>query len=218
MAIYKEVEDPRLRYLREFQSQRLRKTYADIAEMRGCEKACEFFFTRLYTTEDTSERDEAFVKIYSMAKRYLGGDVVKSMTKLIELQRLSIALDDRILEVLEEMGAPVEFDMETYERAYRLSDNYDERVLQIELLEYTLRLVHRISHRFGIGMILHGLRTAALAMGDTRMVDFLMEGYEAFKRMKDINVLAVPMVEREIQRLDRIYADQLQEHAERDAT
>ena len=99
-----------------------------------------------------------------------------------------------------------QFDMACYEQAYRECDNYELRVRQIELLDFTIRLVHRISHRFGIGIVLQGLRAGCLLVGDTRMVDFLMEGYKAFVPLKKIEPLAEAIVERETHRLDRIYA------------
>ncbi|CAM2065528.1 hypothetical protein SCOR_09110 [Sulfidibacter corallicola] len=202
----REVEDPRYRYLKGFQSKRLRDTYDDFASRPKYASACYFFFEEIYSTEDTTDRDESFRKIYGTVQRFLGGEVVESMTRLIELQELTIKLDMRILDVLLEREAPVEFGMETYESAYKLSENYQERVRQIELLEFTLRLIHKISHRFGIGMVLKGLRSACVLLGHTRMVDFLMSGYKAFADLKSIEPLVSAMSQRERERLDRIWA------------
>jgi len=204
-SYYHEVEDPRLRYLKAFQCARLRDTYADFIAQPRYTAACDFFFNRLYSSEDTHDRDEAFKAVYSQARRVLGGEVIDSMTKLIELQELTIALDQRLLEVLEAEGAPEDFDMPTYERAYRLSDNYPQRERQIDLLDFTMRLVHSISHRFGITVVLGGLRAASRLVGDTRMVDFLDEGYRAFADIPDIEPLAGAMDTRERRRLDRIF-------------
>lgn len=204
-SFYQPVEEPDLRYLKLFQSQRLQDTYADFTAKKEYEAACFFFFNRLYSTDDTSERDQAFRSIHATAKRFLGGEVVVSMNKLIELQELTIQLDQRILQVLREFGQSLDFDMETYERAYKLSDNYQGRIRQIELLEFVNRLIHRISHRFGIGMVLKGLHAACVIYGDTRMADFLMDGYKAFRNMRSIEPLANAIVERETKRLDRIW-------------
>ncbi len=202
----KVVTDPRYFYLKDFQSKRLRTTYDDFAVQPRYESACFFFFYRIYSVEDTEDRDQAFKKIHGTVQSFLGGEVVHSMTRLIELQELTIALDMKILEVLAEMDAPVSFDMATYERAYKRSDNYAERERQIELLDFTIRLIHRISHRFGIGMVLRGLRAACTVLGHTAMVDFLMDGYRAFADLRSIDPLAAAMVEREQTRLDRIWA------------
>lgn len=202
---YPRVSEPRYHYLKGFQSERLRRTYADFAADPQNKAAAAFFFNRLYSTEDTSERDASFKRIHANLKRFLGGEVAESMAKLIELQEITLAMDHRLLEVLAEQGAPAEFDEETYERVYRLSDNYDMRLRQIELLVFLNRLVHKISHRFGIGVVLLGLRNACLLLSDTRMVDFLMEGYRAFKNLKSVAPLVAAINERETQRLNRIY-------------
>jgi len=205
MQTYEQVTDPRYFFLKQFQSDRLRTTYADFAEEPIYEEACDFFFNRLYSTEDSSDRDAAFKSIYDKASRFMGGDIIKSMEKLIELQDLTLSLDRKLLEILEVLEAPVEFDMETYEKAYSWSDNYEDRVRQIELLVFTNYLVHDISHRFGIGIVLRGLRTACRFSGDTRMVDFLSSGYQAFKNLKRIEPLADAIRTRETERLDRIF-------------
>jgi hypothetical protein len=206
LSYYQQVENPHYRYLKQFQCARLRDTYADFIAQPQYTSACHFFFNRLYSSQDTHDRDAAFQSIYSSAKKFLSGDVIESMAKLIDLQELTIELDQRLLEVLESEGAPMEFDMDAYERAYVLSDNRPGRVRQIELLEFTLRLVHSISHRLGIGMVLGGLRAASLLVGDTRMVDFLYDGYKAFVDLRDIEPFAQAMGDREHKRLDRIYA------------
>jgi hypothetical protein len=202
---YHQVEDPAYRYLKQFQCDRLWNTYEDFIARPRYESACRFFFDRLYSTEDTHERDEAFLKIYDTARRYLGGEVVDSMSKLIDLQKLTLVLDSKILEVMRSKDMPFDFDMVQYELAYRLSDNYDDRVEQVELLDFTMRLVHSISHRLGIGLVLKGLKAASFLTGDTRMVDFLQDGYYAFKDIPDIGELATNMWDREMHRLDRIY-------------
>lgn len=202
---YQDVADPRLFFLKDFQAKRLRVTYDDLAQQPQYKAACFFFFNRLYTTEDTAERDQAFKKIHGIARRWLGGDVVKSMEKLIELQDITIEMDNAIMLRLLQEEAPIAFDTETYERIYRECDNFNLRELQIELLDFTMRLVHKISHRFGIGMVLSGLHGACVLAGDTRMVDFLMDGYKAFRDQRNIEPLAQAMVHRETQRLLRIY-------------
>ena len=200
---YPEESDPHYRYLKELQSNRLKDTYADYSEQDHYRAATFFFFERLYSTKDTTDRDESFRSIYGTVKRFLGGEVAHSMSLLIELQEITIEMDLEILDLLADLTP--DYSMETYERAYRDSHNYDLRVRQIELLDITIRMVHRISHRFGIGLVLASLKSACILLGDTRMVDFLMDGYKAFAHIKDIEPLAQAITKRETDRLDRIY-------------
>ena len=208
---YQTVEDPRLFALKAFQAQRLEVSYQDLAQQPQYKAACHFFFNRLYSTEDTAERDQSFKKVHVHVKRWLGGDVARSMDKLIELQDITLEMDNAMLLNLEKQGAPIDFDDETYESCYLLCNNYNLRVLQIVLLEYTMRLVHRISHRFGIGAVLNGLHAGCVLIGDTRMVDFLSDGYKAFRDQDSIEPLATAMVFRETQRLNRIYGHAFEE-------
>ncbi len=201
--LYDDVSDPGYFYLKDFQSRRLRETYKDFVDKPGHQAATFFFFNRLYSTEDTSERDAAFKKIYATAKRFLGGEVVNSMAGLIELQEITLAMDQTLLRILADRTPG--FDEIVYEEAYAQSDNYQLRLRQIELLDLTIRLVFKISHRFGIKLVLTSLRSASILIGDTRMVDFLMDGYKAFAHLKDIEPLATAVVTRETARLDRIY-------------
>lgn len=206
MGIYAEVADPRYRYLKKFQSDRLFATFADFAARPEYQAACAFFFTRLYSTDDTSERDQAFLRIYSIAQKLVPARVLDTMTRLIELQNLTVALDQELMKVLvEKLGAPVEFTMAAYEEAYRLANDYPRRVRQIELLEFTMRHIHSISHTRGIWLVLKALQTATAVIGDTRMADFLMAGYQAFADLESIEPLVEAMLSRELGRLDRIY-------------
>lgn len=215
MKSYALVQDPALYHLKAFQSNRLRDTYADFAAKPDYTSACDFFFNKVYSTEDVSDRDAAFKKIHHLVNKFMGGEVASSMSKLIELQELTVALDHKLLKVLQELEAPLEFDMATYERAYALSENYPDREVQIDLLVFVNRLIHRISHKFGIGMILKGLRAGCLVTGDTRMVDFLMAGYRSYADLKRIDPLVEAIDTREHSRLDRIFArDDVQEASE----
>jgi len=85
-------------------------------------------------------------------------------------------------------------------------DDYDARIRQIELLEFTNRVIHEISRRFGIGLVLEALRGACLVAGDTRMVDVLMNGDKAFEHLRKIDPLVEALGTRERRRLDRISA------------
>ena len=201
--LYDDVEDPAFFYLKDFQARRLRQTYGDFVELPGHQAAAFFFFNRLYSTEDTTERDAAFKKIHGTVTRFLGGEVAHSMAGLIELQDITVEMDQQMLALLGDRSPG--FDLATYEEVYRQCDNYPLRLRQIELLDFTIRLVFRISHRLGIGLVLKSLRGACILMGDTRMVDFLMDGYQAFAHLKKIDPLAEAIVTRETARLDRIY-------------
>lgn len=200
-----QVTDPRLHYLRRFQSRRLRDTYADLAARPEFAAAMEFFFTRLYSTEDTTARDEKFKGLYERIRKALSEDLAQTIDKIVELHEISFSLDDRLVDVLEAENAPVEFDLEMYDRVERLSDSYDERTRQIELLEFAFRLVHRYAKKRGMGLLLRGAAKLPVLKKEGRVVEGLLEGHKAFHNIDDIDGFVNEIVRRETERLDRIY-------------
>jgi len=197
-----------LTFLRDFQSKRLRSTYADFAEIPKYSGTCEFFFGRVYSSEDPTERDREFERFYHRLKVVFAGDIERCMRNMIELQSLSCELDQALLDPLRQLGADRSFDLSTYERAYYLCDNYDQRRHQIDLLVETLRLAHHLYHLPAIGIALRTLHRVHVWMGQTMITEFLLDGYHQIRPVKDIGPLAEAIGERELSRLDRIWREQ----------
>lgn len=206
MGTYHEVSDPRYRYLKAFQCERLARTYADFAQRKEYQAVSRFFFTRIYSTEDSTDRDRAFKRVHKTLKHVLPRDWLHGLAELIDLQRLTVELDQRLLERLESMAAPVEFGMDVYEEAYVLSNNFADRMRQIELLTLSLTRIHDVAHTFGVGFILRTAKRACVVLGETRLVDFLLDGYGAFSGLKDIQPFVAAVADRETRRLERIYS------------
>lgn len=200
------VLSPRMAYLKAFQNQRLRTTYSDFVEQPSYRRTCDFFFDVIYAVEDTSAREAAVKEFYEHLKKVLGGDIMACLGALIELQRLTNSLDQVCADQLDAMGAPIEFNMDIYEQAYRETDNYDDRMLQINELNANLRLSHRIFRRFGIGPGLKALHSFQSLRGEGEVTAFLVQAYDAIHGLRRIEPLAEAIVDREVKRLDRIYA------------
>ena len=99
--------------------------------------------------------------------------------------------------------------METYERAYRLADNYADRVRQIELVRQSLFNVARLTRIPLLGIELDRSRGLADMMGMSVIHRFLRVGYKAVLPVRDMPRFIETIAVREMNRLDRIYADQL---------
>ena len=103
------------------------------------------------------------------------------------------------------LGAPLTTAL--YAEAYRICDNYDERVRQIDL-------VHQIGSRLD-GVVRSPLTRAMLAVskgparkaGWGELTDFLENGYRVFKHMRGARHFLDTVRERERRILDRIYAN-----------
>ena len=194
-----------LSHLKQFQNDRLRRTFADFIALDEYRVTCDFFFGRVYKAEDTAERDDAFVHFTDLTEKVLGGDIIHCMRELIRLQKATNDLDIELCRELNRMDASEPLDMATYEDAYYRCDNYGPRMEQIELLLSSIRLANRIFHRWGIGLGLKALHRFHQMRGDTLVTGFLVEGYDAFTGLKSIEPLARAIEDREKARLDRIY-------------
>lgn len=189
------------------QIERLKETYADFLNDEFSQELGTFFFDRLYSTQGKSKRDEDFKKLYEYFKDKLGQDFVAQLGKLVNLNDLTDRLDDLVVEQIEQLGLGTDFTREQYELAYRLCDNYEDRKQQIELICDTLLYFHKVSFWRSMSLVLRVVRMVARMKGAPELGDFLYDGYQTFRTVKDIEPFRAAMLEREMERLDRIWRD-----------
>jgi hypothetical protein len=66
------------------------------------------------------------------------------LTQVVELNRLTNALDNRLVQVLvDELGVTEELTPQLYAEGYLICDNYAERARQIDLTTHVLAQVRR---------------------------------------------------------------------------
>jgi hypothetical protein len=198
--------------LQHFQSERLRRDHADLAQEPQYRLLGAFFFEELYGPRDFTARDQQARRLQQFVHLAPGlniGDV----EKVLELLDLSNQLDDVIVELLLQIGAPPDFDEATYERAYRLADNYGARLRQLDLVRDSLYNVHRISSRPLVGLALNRTEQLAAAVGMADIHRFLRRGYAAIQPVRDMPRFVETVYLREKERLDRIFADQVRQAA-----
>ena len=122
------------RLLREWQQQRLSRTYRDLLDSPRYGPAAEFFLSDLYGLKDTSARDAAVERLYPTMVKLLPEAGLHSIGFALELDALSEELDAQLLDALEGKLAPHGRMPEAdYCEAYRRCDNYALRKHQIEL-------------------------------------------------------------------------------------
>lgn len=194
--------------LQALQSDRLRRDYADLASEPQYRLVGEFFFTELYGPRDFSARDAQARRLHLLVQSF-PGVVIRDVEQVLELLDLTNRLDEEVVEQLIAIGAPLDFDMETYERAYRLADNYADRVRQIELVRQSLYNVARLTRNPLMGIALDRTRGLADMLGMSDIHRFLRVGYKAVLPVRDMPRFIETIAVREMNRLDRIYADQL---------
>lgn len=191
--------------LQALQSQRLRRDLADLAAEPQYQKIGDFFFEEIYGPRDYTARDKQAHQIHKLV-HWVPGMTSQDVEPVLALLELTDKLDDEITTLLMAQGAPLDFDEAIYERVYRLADNHEERVLQIELVITALGNVHRLCRRRLLGVALQSSQGLAHAAGMGDIHRFLRVGYQAIRPVRDITRLLTTIGTRERERLDRIYA------------
>lgn len=190
--------------LQTFQSQRLRRDHADLAAEPQYHDIGEFFFEEMYGPRDFAARDAQARRLHQFV-HLVPGIAVGDVQKVLELLDLTNRLDDEVVEQLVALNAPLDFDEPLYERAYRMADNYEERVEQIDLARESLYSVHRMARRPLVGLALERTQGLAQRAGMSDIHRFLRTGFLAIQPVRDIHRFVETVMLREQDRLDRIY-------------
>ncbi len=190
--------------LQAFQSQRLRRDHADLADEPQYLQIAEFFFQEMYGPNDFSARDQQAQQLYQFVN-LVPGLATRDIRDVLELLELTNHLDDAIAAQLSVLAAALKFDEITYERAYQLCNNYDDRMRQIELSRITLYNVYRMARKPLIGAVLERTQALAQAVGMTDIHRFLRLGRQAILPVRDIHRFVETILLREQDRLERIY-------------
>jgi hypothetical protein len=197
--------EPRLALLRRWQADRLAHTYADLLADKHAAPACQFFLSDIYGPRDFTQRDHDAERLHAILSRLLPAPMLKQLVDIIELNRLSAALDQQLLEMLfGPLGVTTTITTEVYAAGYRRCDNRAERERQIDLIVKVLGEAAQGAHWPGVGPVLAAVGGPARKAGWVELYDFLKRGYEAFKRIKDVKGFVGTIEARERHILARI--------------
>ena len=175
------------RALQKFQSARLGRTYKDLMNDPEYEKIGHFFFEKLYAPEDFSFRDTSIKKLHKLLRGKVYSGIISAVSKVIELHELTDRLDDRMVEQMMAMGIGEDMDMAQYQAVYRSLDNYDQRLYQIDLGAEVTQVFFKLSKKWIVAVSLNTVRKAAHLIGMGKIIDFIYEGYEGFRAIKNID-------------------------------
>jgi len=190
--------------LQVFQARRLRRDHADLAAEAQYGELGEFVFEDLYGPHDFSARDDQARRLHHFI-HLIPGMGLSDVEQVFELLALTNKLDDAVAAWLIVLDAPLDFDEAIYERAYRLADNYNDRVRQLELARTSLYNVYKLAQKPLLGAALKRTEGLAQAVGMLDIHRFLRLGYQAIQPVRDIHRFVETVMLRERDRLDRIY-------------
>ncbi len=186
------------RVLQDFQSNRINGTYKDLETDPEFSKIGEFFFKKLYAPEDFSFRDTSMKKLHKVLDGKIYKNMLTAVTKVIELHDISDEQDNLMVEKMMEAGVDESMTMEQYQKFYGNLGNYDQRIYQINLSAEVTRIFHGLSKKWIVAVSLKTVKTTAALLGIKEIVDFIYEGYVAFKAIDNIDFFVETMMEREL--------------------
>jgi len=172
--------------LQAYQSNRMSQTYSDLKENPDYYRIGKFFFDQIYGPKDFRFRDNGIRKLHQALEGRIDGNILSAVDMVFDLQELSEELDDRLVERMIIHGYGAELSSTQYETIYRDLDNFDQRMAQIELATDSVLEFHRFSKKWFVGVSLKTARSASRLMGLGRIMDFVYEGYLAFRSINDI--------------------------------
>ena len=143
--------------------------------------------------------------------KVLDGKIYKNMltavTKVIELHGISDEQDNLMVEKMIADGVDESMTMAQYQEIYRSLDNNDQRIYQINLSAEVTRIFHGLSKRWIVAVSLKTVKTTAALFGIREIIDFIYDGYVAFKTIDNIDFFVETMTERELAWHDKIWSN-----------
>jgi len=187
--------------LKQFQSQRLSETHADLLAAPDTCDAALFFFEELYGSHDLSQRDTDLERIVPTMQRLLPVNALHTITEAIALDALSEQLDSAMAR---QLGTQV--DEASYVAAYRAAGTRVQRERQLELVQALGMSLCDLVRVPLLNTTLKMMRAPARLAGLGDLQQFLERGFNAFKRMKKPQDFVGTIVRREGKALDNCYA------------
>jgi len=196
------IAPARLQELKAWQSERLARSYADMAAVPRYRAATAFFLHDLYGAKDFSRRDQAMLRIVPVMSKVLPASAVETAALAIELEALSEDLDQRLAAALP-AGA---IDEQAYAEAYRSSSTRAERERQIELTGAVGARLDALVTRPMVFRTLTLMRRPARVAGLEDLQDFLERGFRAFREMHGAREFLDLIRDRETEYLNRLFS------------
>lgn len=192
----------RLHELKRWQSERLARSYADVAAIPRYRSATAFFLEDLYGPKDFSGRDQEMMRILPTMSKLLPSSAVETAALAIELEALSEDLDHRLANAL----PPGPIDEARYGEAYRASSRRDERERQVTLIGEVGRRLDSLVKKPLLMRTLKLMRTPARLAGLQDMQDFLERGFNSFLDMDGADEFLALLQERETAILNGLFS------------
>jgi len=187
--------------VKQWQSQRLRRTYPDLFSQPRYRVAGEFFLKEIYGDKDFSQRDREALRVVPKLARMLPERAVETLLLAVELDEMSEQLDARVAGCI---VMPVTD--ASYAAAYVAAGTPVERRAQIDHVERIGRALEKLARLPLLSGMLHLMRGPAEAAGLSHLHYFLQHGFDAFKAMGPAGEFLQTISGREARLMQRLFA------------
>jgi hypothetical protein len=191
----------RWRAVKQFQSERLRGTYADLLASARYREPCEFFLEELYGARDFEQRDAEARRVVPKLAKMLPARAVETLSLAVELDLMSERLDS-------EMAARVEppVSAASYAAAYPVVGSEADRERQIALVSEIGRALDKLARVPMLSAMLHMMKAPAEMWGLSHLHHFLERGFDAFAGMGGAREFLATIRQRESTINKRLFA------------
>lgn len=183
----------RVKAVKRWQQQRLRRSYTDLAMDTRYAKAVAFFLDELYGTKDSAIRDRDLIRMYPTMKRLLPKFAFDTVDHALELDVLAEEFDQAIANHL----AGAVLTEASYTAAFRAVDRRADRLHQVKLMRQVGHGLDLVVQKPLIYTTLKMLRKPAQMTGLGEMQQFLEAGFSAFRHMNGADFFLDTIAERE---------------------
>ena len=183
--------------LKEWQSARLARTYADLLASERYRPAAEFFLSDLYGPKDFRSRDEELARVVPVMVRVLPARALLTLLQAVQMDMLSESLDTDMVLALRKAQRQGKIDWDAYAAAYRTCDRRQDRERQIALVDTIGKTLDRLTRMPLIRVSLRLMYGPAHLAGLGGLHSFLQRGFDAFSFMNGADEFLAIITERE---------------------
>ena len=170
--------------LKQWQADRLARTYADLLASARYAPAAEFFLSDLYGPKDFRSRDDELARVVPVMVRVLPARALFTLLEAVKMDTLSESLDTDMVRALRAAGRSHDIDWNAYAAAYRNVGRRADREQQIALVDKIGQTLDRLTRMPLIRVSLRIMEGPAYLAGLSGLHSFLQRGFDAFSEMK----------------------------------
>jgi len=187
--------------VKEWQSQRLARTYVDLLASRRYRESCEFFLEELYGARDFEQRDLEAQRVVPRLARMLPARAIDTLLLAVELDEVSESFDEGLAQRLR-----LPITASAYADAYVEVGSKGERERQIALVGEIGHALDRLARIPMLAPMLGMMKAPAEAWGYGHLHHFLYRGFHAFAGMGGADEFLGTICRRELAVNARLFA------------